>query len=177
MLFNFIATIVVGLSAAALMLLVFRPFGRKTPRWTYPAAAGAAMIAFTIYNEYDWFPRTVAQFPDHFVLGETVTSTNALQPWTFIVPRTDRFSLVNTESILSHPEAPQYRLAEIVLFDRHYGPNTINMFYDCAEPRQALASNAPSLAIDELETLVPWVASEPDDRLRELACDGAQPAS
>jgi len=174
MIWTLIGTLMVGVLAASLTFIGFHLARRSAPRWTLPAAAGLAMLAFHISSDYAWFARTTAAFPPHLEVGETYTSRSILQPWTLLRPPIDRFSAVDTRTIQRNPAVPELVMAELALLTRYYPTVVVTQLYDCSEPRRADAG--PSLRFDEngRPTNAEWVAIDADDAVRRLVCAEAE---
>ncbi len=80
MFLELIATIVAGIAAAGLMMVITRASGGRLPKWLTPVAAGAAMIAATIANEYGWYGRTADNLPEDFVIVEPLKARRSTGP-------------------------------------------------------------------------------------------------
>ena len=174
MIWNLIGTLVLGVAAAAVTLVLFRVLGRPAPRWLLPAAAGVAMLGFHIWTDYSWFRRTTAELPGHVVVAESYASSNPLQPWTLVVPRIDRFSAVDTRRIRHHPDVPDMAMAVVYLVARWNPTIEANQLYDCATPRRAdvgldLQVDAEGRPVDP-----DWVTLPADDPVRLAVCDASR---
>ena len=55
MFWTFVATIFSGLGAAGIALGIRALTRKKAPKWIIPAFAGAGMLAYLVYGEYNWF--------------------------------------------------------------------------------------------------------------------------
>ena len=147
MFFNLVSTFVTGIAAAGTVMLVFRLFGRRSPRWLLPAVAGAAMFGFHLWNDYSWFDRTATALPDHVVVAERYDYRSVLQPWTLLMPRTNRFTALDRTSIRRHDAAPDYVMADVILVMRRQSTAKVTQIYDCSGIRRTDVS--ASLAVDE----------------------------
>ncbi|MCB1992493.1 MAG: hypothetical protein R3D28_11170 [Geminicoccaceae bacterium] len=170
MIWNLIGTLVLGVAAASVVLVLFRVLGRPAPRWLLPAAAGIAMLGFHIWTDYSWFRRTTAELPGHVVVAQGYPSSNPLQPWTLVVPRIDRFSAVDTNRIRHNPEVPDLAMAVVYLVARWNPTVEANQLYDCRTPRRAdvgadMEVDAEGRPVDPV-----WVALPPDDPVRLAVC-------
>lgn len=170
MIWNLIGTLVLGVTAASIVLILFRVLGRPVPRWLLPAAAGIAMLGFLVWTDYAWFGRTEAALPANVVVAEGHASSSVLQPWTLIVPRIDRFSAVDTEAIRRNPQAPDLAMADVYLVARWNPTIRAHQLYDCATPRRA--DVGLDLKVDALGRPIdpPWVKLPPDDPVRRVVC-------
>ncbi|WP_029058074.1 hypothetical protein [Stappia stellulata] len=136
MFFTLISTFVLGLAVAGIILLVNRTIGGRLPRWTTPAAAGLAMLAYTIWTEYDWVDRTTRGLPNGLEVVRTYETSNILQPWTLIAPRINRLVALDRPSIETNENAPRYRKASLYLFARFDQPRELRQIYDCEQNRR-----------------------------------------
>lgn len=172
MIWNLVGTLVLGVTAASLVLVLCRLLGRPTPRWLLPLAAGATMLGFHVWTDYSWFARTAAGLPDHVIVARAYPSSDTLQPWTLIAPRIGRFSAVDVNSIRRHPDVPDVAMAIVYLVARWNPTVETRQLYDCAAPRRADAGIA--MAVDAAGRPVDpdWVPLPPDDPVRAVVCDG-----
>ena len=137
MFFEFVAAIVAGFLGAGLALVANRLSGGRLPRWIMPVAAGAAMIAYTIWSEYTWFDRTVAQLPDDMEVTLVNEASALYRPWTYVAPLKDRFAALDHASMQTNPEVPDQRIATMFFFGRWSPVRSVPMIFDCARGRQA----------------------------------------
>ncbi|MEO1470600.1 MAG: hypothetical protein AAFV86_16260 [Pseudomonadota bacterium] len=165
MLFLLIATLTVGLGAAGLVLGPAKLLGRRAPRWAAPVAAGLAMFAFTLWQEYTWFDRSTAVLPEGARVAETYDYASAIQPWTLVWPRVWRFAAVVPG------EAGEGGLlnATVLLAQRFADTVAIPHVIDCAAGRRAPVP--PGAASGNPEALS-WTEGGAGDPLVAAACDG-----
>lgn len=170
MIWTLIGTLMVGVLAASVTFIGFRLLRREPPRWTMPAAAGLAMLAFHISSDYAWFNRTTAAFPDHLEVARTYTKRSILQPWTLLAEPVERFSAVDTRSVRRNPATPELVMADVHLLQRYYPTVTVTQLYDCSEPRRAPVG--PDLEVDAggRPSNAQWVAIDPADAVRRIVC-------
>lgn len=170
MIWTLIGTLMVGVGAACLVFIAFRALGRPVPGWVLPATAGAGMLGFHIWSDYAWADRTAAELPDHVVVAERHTSRNMLQPWTYVVPKVDRFAAVDLNQVRHHPEVEDMALALVHLVTRWYPTVSTQQLYDCATPRRAHVGQALEVDAEGRPIDVDWVTLEPDDPIRRVVC-------
>ncbi|MCW9043863.1 MAG: hypothetical protein OQK05_11020 [Pseudopelagicola sp.] len=170
MFLELIATIVAGIAAAGLMMVITRASGGRLPKWLTPVAAGVAMIAATIANEYGWYGRTADNLPEDFVIVETVESKALYRPWTYLHPFIDRFAAVDTQSVQRHEDAPAMRLADIYYFGRWSPVNKLSMLADCAANRRAALTEGVTLNTDGTASGAAWLTVPLDDPLVSTLC-------
>ncbi|MBI6629031.1 hypothetical protein [Pontibaca salina] len=133
--------LIVGLGAAAVLyaaLHALRKAGFHTPGWALPSGIGAAMLLFTIWNEYTWFPRVRDQLPDHVQVLDTGAGGKAWRPWTFVVPMVTRFSALEPSSGQLDKDGPIR--VRILLVERWQPTRFVTLDVDCASERQRMVA-------------------------------------
>ncbi len=170
MIWTLVGTLMVGVGAACVVFVAFRALRRPMPGWLLPAVAGAGMLGFHIWADYAWAERTAAELPDHVVVAERYTSRNMLQPWTYLVPKADRFVAVDTSEIRRHPAVDEMVMATVHLVTRWYPTATTRQLYDCQAPRRADIDRGFAVGEDGRPIDPNWVSLEPDDPIRRVAC-------
>ena len=170
MLLQFVATVFAGFAGAGVALLLRRLTGGRLPRFFVPGLAGAAMIAFVIWNEYTWFDRTAAALPASVDVVSSTAAGAAWRPWTLIAPVTERFAAVDTGSARRHPEVPDQVMTDVFLFDRHLPTAQVLVLVDCAHHRRTAV--APGMEFRDDGTLegANWTSLAPDDPLIGAVC-------
>lgn len=171
MFLELIATIFAGLAAAGVMMVVTRASKGRLPKWLTPVAAGGAMIAATISNEYGWFSRTTGNLPAEFVLIDKVESKALYRPWTYLHPYVDRFAAVDTRSVKSHPEAPAMRMADVYYFGRWAPVNRLSVLADCDAGRRAPMTESVTLNADGSAHGAAWLSVPSGDPLLSTICE------
>jgi hypothetical protein len=170
MFFTLISTFVLGFAVAGLVMLANRLAGGRLPRWSMPAAAGIAMLAYTIWTEYDWHPRMIRGLPAGLEVVQTYETSNVLQPWTLVKPRVNRLVALDRPSIQTNGNDPRYRKASLYLFARFDQPRELRQIYDCEANRRI--DLLPGETVDPTE--IPAAAWEPltDDPIAREVCGG-----
>ena len=171
MLFELFATVVAGFAAAGITLILRRLTGERLPKWLVPAAAGAAMLGFAILSEYSWFVRTSAALPAGFVVVSQSESSAPWRPWTYLKPMTDRFAVVDTNSIRRNEAYPDLRLADTYFFGRWAPVNLRTAVFDCAGSRRAPMEGVVMSADGAIES-AGWVGVDADDPSLRAVCVG-----
>lgn len=171
MFLELIATIFAGLAAAGVTMIVTRTSGGRLPKWLTPVAAGAAMIAATISNEYGWYNRTVQSLPEEFFIVETVESKALYRPWTYMHPFINRFAALDTQSVQRHKDAPALRLADMYFFGRWAPVNKLGVLADCAAHRRAAITEGVTLNPDGTATGAAWLPVPLNDPLVIKMCE------
>jgi hypothetical protein len=171
MLFEFFASVVAAFAAAGTVMILRRLTGERLPKWMVPAAAGAAMLAFTIWSEYSWFGRTSAALPAGMVIVAQNESGAPWRPWTYLWPMTDSFAAVDTNSIRRNEAYPDLRLSDTYIFGRWAPVNFRAAVFDCAGSRRAPLEGVVTSADGTIES-AEWVDVTSDDPSLRAVCVG-----
>jgi hypothetical protein len=174
MLFNLIGVIVAGIASAGSVMLVFRIMRRRPPGWLVPATAGLAMITFHLWNEYTWFERVAEGLPEQVVVAERYTYESALQPWTLVRPRINRFAAVDRSTIRRNEQAPGYVMADVLLVGRLDPTARITQLYDCRQARRTDVGASTNVDERGVPLDANWIDAETDHKLFRLICENAQ---
>ncbi|WP_428646012.1 hypothetical protein [Roseibium sp.] len=170
MFWELIATLVAGVAAAGLVMLVNRIAGGRLPRWFAPVAAGAVMIATTIFNEYDWYARTSGALPETLVVAQTVEGRAIYRPWTYLWPIVERFAAVDMASARQHPGQPGLKLVDVYFFGRWSPASDVSVLADCPGLRRAVLAEGVSFESDGQIKGVEWVKVADGDPLVGTIC-------
>ena len=172
MLIDFASMIAIGFAIAGSVLLINRLIGRRLPKWTMPAAAGLAMLGYTIWNEYSWADRNAALYPDTAVVTFRNEQRQAWRPWTYIAPVTTRMAVIDRgpEADLPADPGPDYRHARLYLTERWKPSYAVTVLFDCAKARRADA-RAEDASLADLAA-ADWQEVDRDDAAFQAACGG-----
>ncbi|WP_235040224.1 hypothetical protein [Vreelandella profundi] len=121
MIWHLIAAVFAGLAAAGIGLILRTLSGKRLPKWIVPVFGGLGMLGYQVQVEYSWFEHKQTQLPDTATVISSDTTTAVWRPWTFAIPMTTKFSVIDSENIRIS-EQDGARLAEFILyqFERHY---------------------------------------------------------
>jgi hypothetical protein len=173
MAFVLLGAVAVAVFAACIAFIIQRSF-RINARWIIPAGAGAGMLFFTIYNDYTWFGRTSGALPPGFVVTQSFTRSNAIQPWSLLTPITERFVAVDLGGLQVNEARPSVRRA-LVHFVARFQPTLSSVqLFDCETLRRADAA-APGVGADGLPPESEWFPFDPADPLLRAVCDAPAP--
>ena len=164
MIWHLIAAIFAGLGAAGVGLLLRTLSAKRLPRWIVPVCAGLGILGYQIQHEYTWFEHKRAQLPDSAQVVNTEQSAAFWRPWTYLVPLTTAFTVVDEASLVRAPgDADGQRLVEFILyrFEREY----VERF-----SHQAYLMNC---ATRELVPLAEESREPRTERMQRLAADAA----
>ncbi|RUR27586.1 hypothetical protein [Vreelandella nanhaiensis] len=135
MIWHLIAAVFAGLAGAGIGLLLRTLSGKRLPKWIVPVFGGLGMLAYQIQVEYMWFEHKQAQLPDTAMVISSDTSSAVWRPWTFAFPMTTKFSVVDSDNIVTR-EIDGTQVVEFILyqFERHHTDILITQPYvlNCA---------------------------------------------
>lgn len=173
---DILAMVAVGVFAALMLFalnhLLRRLRGRALPRWVMPAVVGAAMVGYSVWNEYSWFDRVASRLPDRVVVLNPVASGAPWRPWSYVVPVTTRFMAVDRGSVMRSGANPDLALTEILLVERWKPTARVPVVFDCRAGRRADLFQGGTLAGDGTLSGAVWVDLPPGDALLQAACNG-----
>ncbi|MCB1503862.1 MAG: hypothetical protein KDJ47_02705 [Hyphomicrobiaceae bacterium] len=138
MLFQLLASFMMGVLAASLAYIAYRISGRRLSRAIIPFAAALGMLGFSAWNEMTWYSRTAAAMSSRLVIieqGKPVS--NPLSPWTYLYPTIDSFRLLDTESLQPLPGNPGMMLAQVHTVTRFLPTTKSAWVLDCTHSQLA----------------------------------------
>lgn len=165
-----IAMVAAGAGVAGIFMAL-RYFSKgRMPKWSVPAAIGAGMIAFSIWNEYSWFPRVTAVLPPEVTVISAPSEKQAWRPWTYLFPLKTRFLAFDGSSVKTSETTPTLRQADLLVITRWGATQRIPMAFDCAKSTQATLIDGAALAADGTLSGAIWQPAATDDAIQPLAC-------
>ena len=167
---DIITIIVAGFTAAGLVMILNRFTGKRLPRWSIPAAAGAGMILMSLSNEYRWYPRTLKLLPAGFEVISTAGHSAVYSPWTYVVPYINRFAAVDVTGVQRNAAQPDLRLSRVVFFTRWAPVRMLPAVFDCAQGRSALLDGETMFNDDGTIRVTRWDQTGRDDPATALVC-------
>jgi hypothetical protein len=168
MLLTFLGALSCAILAACVAFIIRRIWGVRV-RWLIPVSAGAAMLGFTIWNDYSWFSRQVSGLPEGVEVVASYTHSVAIQPWTLLAPVVDRYTAIDLRDVQRREEDPQILLAPLFIAQRYQPTFVSAQIIDCGRGRRADAAEAGA---DGLPPEEAWVRLEPDHPILAAACAG-----
>ncbi len=170
MLLELIATVVLGLAAAGLLMALNTFSGKRLPAWAVPAGAGLAMLVFIIGMEYTWADRTRDGLPEGVEIASVSRDTMWYRPWTYIRPLTLRMIAVDTRRNRHHPDTPQQVMTTVLLLQRWMPVHDIPVVFDCAGMRRADLHSGVELLEGGRLANADWRRLDRDDPSARIAC-------
>jgi len=174
MLLELIATVVLGLGAAGLLMALNVVSGKRLPAWLIPAGAGAAMLVFIIFMEYSWAERTRNGLPDGVEVASVSSESMWYRPWTYLRPLSLRMVAVDTRRNRHHPDRPQQVMTSVLLLGRWMPVHEIPVVFDCAGNRRADLHAGVELLEDGSLANADWRRLDAADPALEVACRGGR---
>jgi hypothetical protein len=153
-----------------MLVWLLRRWMPALPRWLVPTAAGLALIGYTVWSEYDWFPRMSSQLPPEIEVVASLEEASPFRPWTYLAPTTTSFVALDHRKTLSHPQKADLRMVTLYSFARTGGMTEGLMAVDCATSRQALIVTGVQITDAGELTGAEWQPTAEDDRLHQAAC-------
>lgn len=146
-----LGVVAVGIGMAAVLFAArhaARKAGWNPPPWLLPAGIGAAMVLYSVWNDYSWYDRAVTRLPEGTEVLMVGTARQAWAPWTFIAPVEVRFAALDPAAV-TQAEGGNRR-AEIMLVERRGQTLIVPQEFDCERGliRPARGDWAPAAAAD-----------------------------
>jgi hypothetical protein len=154
----------------AMLVWLLRRWVPALPSWLVPASGGLALIGYTVWSEYDWYPRMTGQLPPEIEVVASLEEASPFRPWTYLAPTITSFVALDHRKTLSHPQKADLRMVTLYSFARTGGMTEGLMAVDCVGGRQALiVAGAEITEAGEL-TGADWQPAAEDKRLQDAAC-------
>ncbi len=154
MLWDLIATIVSGVGAAGIALLLRKLTAQRAPRYLVPVFAAAGMLSFQIFSEYQWFDHQKSLLPEGVVVVRAVAESTAWRPWSYLKPQVVRFMALDVKNATTNQHNPELVLATLYLFERRQQAGAIRQVIHCglgyrADFTEQLAIPTTGSALDQ----------------------------
>lgn len=169
MFWELLATLFAGFAGAGLALILGKVTRGALPKSAMPIMAGVFMLAFAIWSELNWFPRSVEQLPETVVVVRTNESTSLFRPWTYVIPFVNRFIAVDTNSTQTNTAVPEQRIVDVYLLERWQPARALKIGVDCSQPAQT-PLEAAEFSDTGAITAAAWEAMDRDDPLIVAVC-------
>ena len=172
MVLELVATAALGLGVGGVVLALRYFSGGRVPGYMVPIAAGLGMLLFSLWSEYSWFSRVRSQLPERVAILRTFEERSTLKPWSYLVPRIERFSAFDPASLHTHPDFPDLRMVEVVLVAHLQPTFTVTQLVDCAAGRSAEVDGQLTLSDGGAPVDADWQRMDEGDPLLVAACGG-----
>lgn len=178
MLFNLIAALMSGVLGASVAFILYRMSGRRLPKAIIPFAMALAMVAYSFWNEMSWFSRTSAALPKQYIVVEQGPPVSSpISPWTYIMPRTDSFRVLDTQSVQALPKSEDRFLAQVHMIERFLGSRKSSLIVDCKTNEQAEIIASTKFDDAGLPANVTWTKVAPSNKIAGAICGKPAPDS
>jgi len=175
MLTDFISTIAAGAGVACIVFIANHLSGRMTgrtlPKWVMPAGIGLAMLGYSVWNEYTWYPRMRAALPQDVVVASAPEDRAMYRPWSYLYPSVSRFIAVDRANAVRSAADARIFVANAVVFQRWQPEQRIPQAFDCGNAARADLMDGATLSTEGTLKGAVWQRAE-DDPLVAAACGG-----
>ncbi|MDO5612166.1 MAG: hypothetical protein Q4G14_02860 [Paracoccus sp. (in: a-proteobacteria)] len=157
---DILGVIGIAIGTAALLFALMhglRKAGVDLPRWLLPAGIGAAMILYSVWNDYAWYGRMVDRLPPESEVLVSGKTSFPWAPWSYVVPMTVRYATLDRGSVTTGDDGVRH--AQITLIERRGPGYVIRQDFDCAGGRMRLPQGE-------------WQAAAPEDPAFAAVCKG-----
>lgn len=164
-------TVVVGFASAGVIMLLFRLWGRKAPKYLIPFAAAIAMFCYMIWDEYTWFDRYEARLPQTISVIKTFADENIFAPWTLVTAPINRFQVIERDKVVTNPEDGQEKRVMTLLIQKGRDTLVLTHLIDCQLGKRGYITADTKLDENGFPvTIEDWLNLDPDDPLRAAVC-------
>lgn len=170
MIWELIATIVAGMGAAGIILLLRKLTGNAVPKWAIPSFAALAMLSFQIYSEYTWFTYQQNLLPAGIVVLHQQKSSAFWRPWSYVYPQTLGFVAADVANAEKNQVNSEVQRVNLYFVQRHTAVQTTSQVVHCGF--NAKAKNSATVTIPEDDSTLDnqWLALNEQDPLLQALC-------
>jgi hypothetical protein len=170
MLWELLATIIAGVGAAGIALLLRKLTSQRLPKYWVPVFAGLGMLTFQIHGEYNWFEHQQNLLPENVVVVRTVESTSWWRPWSYLKPHTLQFVAMDHKNTSSHQHNPDLKLVDLYFFEHRQPARRLKQVVHCALQKRVLYSDTLPLPKPGESVDAQWQPLAADDKLLLELC-------
>lgn len=170
MFLGYVGAIAGGISLAAVLLIISKTFRLKLPRWMYPATAGLGMLLLTVHIEYSWFDQVVSNLPEEIEVVQTFDYSVAYQPWTYLIPRVNRFVAIDHTTARTNPDLENMVWVDVILMERFSRVLIATNMINCELGERALLGDNAELDERGMPIDADWTQAGLDDPLVAATC-------
>lgn len=170
MFWELIATLSAGLGAAGIALLLRALTLKKLPNWIIPVFAGAGMLGFQIYSEYNWFDHQRSLLPQGVEVVRTAKESSGWRPWSYLYPQTMRFIAADVKNAAINQQNPDLVLVDLYFFERRMSARRVPQVIHCQQQLRADFTAELEIPAPGATVAAGWHKLAADDRLLQLIC-------
>ncbi|MEO1207562.1 MAG: hypothetical protein AAFV45_14640 [Pseudomonadota bacterium] len=172
MFYHLMAVLIIGVTALLMVYAIKYTFKSwNLPGYIYPMAIGVSMLGYNVWAEYSWYSRTAAALPAHIKVVRTYSHAFPLQPWTYLLPYTNRFAAVDLSSKRPLPKSEGLTKASLILAKRFEPTIEVAFLYDCQKRQAAEIDNALRFTEEGLPVNAAWSSDASLTPMIEAVCD------
>lgn len=170
MFWELIATLSAGLGAAGIALLLRTLTLKKLPNWIIPVFAGAGMLGFQIYSEYDWFNHQRSLLPAGVEVVRSAQESSGWRPWSYLYPQTMRFIAADVKNAAINQQNAALVLVDLYFFERRMSARRVPQVIHCQYQARADFTEQLVIPAPGEPVAAGWHQLAPDDALLRLLC-------
>ncbi|MEM1286056.1 MAG: hypothetical protein ACFB01_04860 [Cohaesibacteraceae bacterium] len=171
MFLGYVGAIAGGIGLAAILLVISKTLRLNLPRWLYPATAGLGMLLLTIHIEYSWFSQVRSTLPEEIEIVETFDYSVPYQPWTYLIPRVNRFVAIDHTSARTNDGVEDLVLIDVILMERFSPTFKATNFVNCDAGERLLVGDDIEMDETGMPLSSDWSAVGLDDPLIKAVCE------
>lgn len=137
MIWELIATVVAGFGAAGIALLLRKLSAQRLAKYWIPIFAGAGMLFFQIYLEYQWFDHQRSRLPPGVEVVMQVEESQPFRPWTYLIPQTRRFMAADFGKAVRNQQNDDVMLVDVYLFAQKTPVQPVRQLVHCQAGKRA----------------------------------------
>lgn len=170
MIWELIATLVAGVGAAGIILLLRKFTGNLIAKWAIPSFAALAMLSFQVYSEYTWFSHQQNLLPAGVVVLHQQQKTAFWRPWSYLYPQTLGFVAADIANAETNQFNSNVQRVNLYFIQRHTAVQTSSQVVHCGY--NAKAKNSESVIIPKTGAALDsqWLALNKHDPLLQALC-------
>lgn len=168
--FNLLGPIMAGIGTVGVLLFLKRILKIPMPGWIVPIGAAAGMMGAHMINEYTWYSRFSAELPDTMVVIDKGSSKHWLEPWTYLLPKTNRFAAIDRSSLKINEANPDLVMGEVLLFERYTPTAHVREIADCTNNRTMAVQPGAKLDDTGMPERLNWVERDAEHPIVNAMC-------
>jgi hypothetical protein len=170
MIWELIATIVAGVGAAGIILLLRKFTGNLIAKWAIPSFAALAMLSFQVYSEYTWFSHQQKMLPAGVVVLHQQQKTAFWRPWSYLYPQTLGFVAADIANAEANQLNSDVHRVNLYFIQRHTAVQTSSQVVNCRF--KAKAKNSATIIVAESGAALDnqWLTLKEQDPLLQALC-------
>jgi len=170
MLWELLATIIAGVGAAGIALLLCKFSRQRLPKYWVPVFAGLGMLTFQIHGEYNWFRHQSSLLPEGVVVVRTIESSSWWRPWSYLKPHTLQFVAMDAKNASTNQHNQDLKLVDLYFFEHRQPARRIKQVIHCALQTRAVYSDTLLLPKPGEPVDANWQPLAANDQLLQHLC-------